>query len=239
MHAGGSLLQRRVEFLETQFRRRLRAAIACAVFGHALFAFLPAWPRLGARAHEVPTGLGFEGPDRLVDLGPPGEAAEDQAAVARRRLAGGALEAQALPREPWLQPADLAPVSPTGEYPPPADRRLPDIPAILELGEDWSAPAKSAEHALSSQFQIVRIVRPEYPPAAVRAGIDGLVELEVDVDHRGLVREVRVRSGPPRGAYLEEASVEAIRQWAFKPLQRNGRPVSFTVIVPFRYRFEN
>lgn len=239
MNASASLLTRRIEALDSERRRRMRTALCCAILGHAILGLAGGWFRLPARHRDTPQGLGFEGRARLVNLSPPNEVAHDQEELARQRLEGGALLAQAMSREVWLHTDEIADRISRVDFPAPADTRRPDRPPVLELGEDWNAPARSSEHALSEQFQVLRMVRPDYPPTAIRAGIDGLVELEVEVDEGGAVRGVRVRRGPPRGTTLEQASVEAMQQWAFRPLRRGGRAVPFTVIVPFRYRFDD
>lgn len=239
MNASAALLTRRIESLESALRRRTRTALLCALLLHAVLGLAGSWFRLPARHRDNPQGLGYAGPTRLLDLSPASDAASNQEELGRRRVEGGALEAQAVPRDVWIRKEDTTGLLPREEFSAPTDTRRVDLPPVLELGEDWNAPARSSENAMSDQFQVLRIVRPEYPPAAIRAGIDGLVELEVEVDDRGIVREVRVRHGPPRGAYLEYASVAAMQQWEFKPLQRGGRTVPFTVIVPFRYRFED
>jgi TonB family protein len=154
-------------------------------------------------------------------------------------MEGGALQVQAVLREVWFHTDEIAGRISRVEFPVPADTRRPDLPPVLELGEDWNAPARSSKRALSEQFQILRMVRPDYPPAAIRAGGDGLVEPEVEVDERGAVRGIRVRRSPPRGTAIEQASVEAMRQWAFHPLRHGSRAVPFTVIVPFRYSFDD
>jgi TonB family protein len=237
MNASVSLLTRRIQTLEFERRRRTRTALCCALLGHAIFGLAGGWFRLPVRHRDTPPGLGFEGRTHLIDLSPADDVARDQEELARQRREGGALQVHAVSPEVWLRTDEIAGRISRAEFAAPADTRRPDLPPVLELGENWNAPARSSEQALSEQFQVLKMVRPDYPPAAIRAGIDGLVELEVEVDEHGAVGEVRVRRSPPRGTTLEQASVEAMRQWVFHPLQRGGRAVPFTVIVPFRYRF--
>jgi TonB family protein len=239
MNESTSLLTGRIRTLESERRRRTRTALCCAILGHAIFGLAGSWFRLPAHHLDTPTGLGFAGRTHLVDLSPADETARDQEELARQRRESGALQVQVVSREEWLHTDEISGRISRVEFPAPTDTRRPDLPPVIELGEDWNAPARSSERALSEQFQVLTMVRPDYPPTAIRAGIDGLVELEVEVNERGAVGDVRIRRGPPRGTTLEQASVEAMRQWVFRPLQRGGRAVPFTVIVPFRYRFDD
>jgi protein TonB len=81
----------------------------------------------------------------------------------------------------------------------------------------------------------VRDVPPVYPPLAAEGRIEGVVVLECLLDTRGRVQQVKVVRGVP---LLEEAAVEAVRQWAYTPTLVGGEPVEviLTVTVTFRLR---
>jgi len=78
----------------------------------------------------------------------------------------------------------------------------------------------------------VRRVEPDYPEIARQARIEGVVILEATTDLNGRVTAVRVLRSIP---LLDEAAVDAVRQWVYEPLVVNGRPraVTFTVTVRF------
>jgi len=81
---------------------------------------------------------------------------------------------------------------------------------------------------------LVRRVEPDYPEAARRARIEGVVILDAIITASGDVEDVRVvRSA---GALLDSAAGEAVRRWAYRPATLNGRPVRvfLTVTVDFR-----
>jgi periplasmic protein TonB len=82
------------------------------------------------------------------------------------------------------------------------------------------------------QPKLVRRVEPNYPEIARQARRDGVVILEATTDIYGRVIAVRVLRSVP---LLDEAAVEAVRQWVYEPLLVNGRPraVTFTVTVKF------
>lgn len=75
-------------------------------------------------------------------------------------------------------------------------------------------------------------VTPAYPTAAQKAGVTGMVILEVVLDKNGKVKSVTVLR---HAAALEQAAVEAVRQWQYEPARLNGVPadVVFTAEIVF------
>jgi periplasmic protein TonB len=75
-------------------------------------------------------------------------------------------------------------------------------------------------------------VAPLYPMIARQAHIDGVVILEAVLDDQGRVESVRVLRSIPM---LDQAAVDAVRQWRFTPALLNGQavPVVMTVTVNF------
>jgi protein TonB len=67
-------------------------------------------------------------------------------------------------------------------------------------------------------------VNPVYPPASRRAGEQGTVMVRVLVTERGLPGQLQVlkSSGHPR---LDEAALDAIRKWKFKPAKNGATPI--------------
>lgn len=80
---------------------------------------------------------------------------------------------------------------------------------------------------------LIHRVAPEYPLIAVKARVQGTVILEATVDERGRVQSTRVLRSIP---LLDDAALEAVRQWGYSPLLLNGEPCPFilTVTVSFR-----
>lgn len=77
-------------------------------------------------------------------------------------------------------------------------------------------------------------VRIPYPPQARKDGIEGTVTLMIVVDETGKVTSAKVIGGPGHG--LNEAALEAIRRFRFKPAIREGKAVP--VETRFAYTFE-
>jgi protein TonB len=86
-----------------------------------------------------------------------------------------------------------------------------------------------------SRPERVRYVPPVYPPIARAARVEGVVILEAVIGADGGVREVRVLRSIP---LLDEAAIEAVRQWHFTPTLLNGEavPALLTVTVAFSLR---
>jgi eukaryotic-like serine/threonine-protein kinase len=78
--------------------------------------------------------------------------------------------------------------------------------------------------------------RAVYPPLAARQRIGGIVVLNVLVDERGAVQDVKVLRGVKPDLGLDEAAQNAVRQWRYKPATKNGVRVKVwaTQTVPFR-----
>jgi protein TonB len=81
--------------------------------------------------------------------------------------------------------------------------------------------------------RIAKVVKPVYPPLALKARIGGIVVLRVLVSEKGLPLEVQVVRDAPAG--LDEAAVAAVRRWTFTPPLEDGVPVRtwMTIPIPF------
>jgi protein TonB len=76
-------------------------------------------------------------------------------------------------------------------------------------------------------------VPPVYPPLALSTRLQGVVILECVVDTRGRVEEATVLRGVP---LLDQAALDAVRQWVYSVTLVDGVPVPvvMTVTVSFR-----
>jgi protein TonB len=101
--------------------------------------------------------------------------------------------------------------------PPPA----PPVPVVpVRPGGNLKPPARIA------------YVAPIYPPLAKATHVDGSVILEATIDEAGMVRDIRVLRSQPM---LDQAAIDAVRQWRYAPTRLNGVavPVILTVTVMF------
>jgi TonB family protein len=74
----------------------------------------------------------------------------------------------------------------------------------------------------------IKDVKPIYPADAAAAGVTGTVILEAVMAKDGSVRNIAVLRSIP---LLDQAAVDAVRQWMFTPTLLNGVPVEITMTV--------
>jgi TonB family protein len=68
----------------------------------------------------------------------------------------------------------------------------------------------------------VKMVPPIYPPGARAAGVSGVVVVEVNIGVDGKVREATVLRSVP---LLDQAALDAVRQWEYEPSSLYGVPI--------------
>ena len=85
------------------------------------------------------------------------------------------------------------------------------------------------------QSLLLRRVMPEYPEAALQAGVEARVLLHAVIGQDGTVTELRAVDGPE---VLRAAALQAVQQWRFEPFLMNGAAaeVDTTIEVEFRLR---
>ncbi len=104
------------------------------------------------------------------------------------------------------------------EGPPPT----PEPEGPIQVGGDVLAPVK------------VNAPQPQYTEIARKARLQGVVIVQAIIDKDGNVTNVKVLKGLPMG--LDQATVDAVKQWKFKPATLNGKPVAvyYNLTVNFR-----
>lgn len=84
-----------------------------------------------------------------------------------------------------------------------------------------------------AQSNLTKKVQPIYPAAAKTSGIQGRVELEAVISKDGVPAELRVISSPSDD--LSASSLEAVRQWRYRPTLLNGNPIEIVTTVVVSY----
>jgi TonB family protein len=77
---------------------------------------------------------------------------------------------------------------------------------------------------------------PKYTSDAMRAKIQGDVEVQAVILADGLVDRVRVTTSLDKVFGLDESSMAAAKQWRFKPGTLNGQPVPVAVTLKLTFR---
>jgi len=78
----------------------------------------------------------------------------------------------------------------------------------------------------------IKYVQPFYPEAAREAGVSGIVIAELVVGEDGKVTDVTILRSI---ALLDEAALDAVRQWRYTPTLLNGRPVPVIITVTINF----
>ena len=107
----------------------------------------------------------------------------------------------------------------------------PPPPTLVDATDGGQSPVRFG--GTGAQPTVVKEVRPVYLPLAVAARVEGGVTVDVAIDTSGKVTAARaVRSIP----LLDQAALDAVRQWEFVPLSLNGQAVPATAVVSVRFR---
>ena len=91
---------------------------------------------------------------------------------------------------------------------------------VVRVGGDIRPPVKLAD------------VRPIYPEAARDAGVQGVVIMEVRIATDGSVADATIVQSVPM---LDDAALEAVRQWRYQPTLLNGEHVEVMMTVTINF----
>ena len=98
--------------------------------------------------------------------------------------------------------------------------------------EEFDKGAVKAEGDIKPP-KLVKDVKPIYPEEARKAGIEGIVILNVRTDIYGRIEDVLVlKSADP---LLDQAAIDAVKQWVYEPMIINGQPRKFVFTVTVRF----
>jgi TonB family protein len=93
-----------------------------------------------------------------------------------------------------------------------------DANGVYRVGDSLPAPARSDV--------------PQYPLDALAAGVKGAVLAEIVIDPTGNVSDARVVRSIP---LLDDAALQAVRNWHFSPTVVNGQPVPVRMTVTVNF----
>jgi len=108
------------------------------------------------------------------------------------------------------------------------------VPVITSVAVEFKLTAPQPVRvggAIKAPAQTKR-VNPPYPPEAQAAGVQGVVIMEATIGIDGKVTDVRVLRPIP---LLDQAAVEAVRQWEYAPTVVNGVPVPIVMTVTLNF----
>ena len=103
---------------------------------------------------------------------------------------------------------------------------LPDAPPppqAVRVGGQIKEPKK------------LKNVPPTYPDIAKQARVQGVVILECTISPQGKVTDVKVLRGIP---LLDQAAIDAVKQWVYTPTLLNGVPVPVIMTVTVQFTLQ-
>jgi TonB family protein len=102
----------------------------------------------------------------------------------------------------------------------PTDAQPDWAKGVIRLGDKLPMP------------KVVKKVNAVYPEEAKAAKVEGDVQVEVRIDADGRIRNARVTKSVPM---LDQAALDAVKQWEFQPPLLNGKPVPVLADINIRF----
>jgi len=128
---------------------------------------------------------------------------------------------------------DRAVVEAVGQwkFEPPAVESAALVTVQFDPATAATASRRPPENRLSpEQTKVLSRVEPAYPPEAKASGVKGVVIVEATIDTAGNVTAAKVLRS--RGAAVDRAVIEAVRQWKFEPPGKEGTAVVTVAFDP-------
>ncbi len=88
---------------------------------------------------------------------------------------------------------------------------------------------------VGGQVESARLIfqpKPEYPPLAKMARIQGTVKLEAIISKDGTIQDLKVLQGHP---LLVKSAIEAVARWRYQPTLLNGEPVEVVTEIDVNF----
>jgi len=134
-----------------------------------------------------------------------------------------------------INPSDLIKTEPLER------EKFPEITILGENAPAISQPDKPADASASDYSTEARPILdgsnklPPYPRLARQLGQEGLVILSVEIDEKGLARDVKIAKSSGY-KLLDDAAVKTVQGWIFIPATKKGQPVPSQVEIPVRFK---
>lgn len=113
---------------------------------------------------------------------------------------------------------------------------------FLEMQQDWfinepDAPIDDPDEiyrffAVSKKPVVIKKVSPVYPEIAQKAGVEGIVVVEVLIGTNGKVEQATIYKSIPM---LDHAALEAAKMFVFSPGEQRDRVVKVRMTIPFSF----
>ncbi len=109
---------------------------------------------------------------------------------------------------------------------------MPARPALPEPNSITATPKAIRVEVSVAAAILVSQTKPEYPPLAKAARVQGTVKFDVLIGKDGTVQNLHLVSGPP---LLVQAAMQAVQQWIYKPTLLNGQPIDVNTTIDVNF----
>jgi protein TonB len=192
--------------LKDAYPRMFRNGMIWALVIHALaFLFLPEIKPSPYQLREKPVVEAVDIPDQFEIPPPPKEEVKPQ------------VPTEIAPSDEASEEETIAATTFEVDAPP----ELPPAPQRPQFFTAFDEPP-----------QVIRQVPPEYPELARQSETEGVVLVQIGVNEFGDVIEATVVQGVPM---LNQAAIQAVMQWKFRPAKQRDQAVPVRIVVPIRF----
>jgi protein TonB len=192
--------------LKNDYPKMFRNGLVWALVIHVLaFVFVPDIKPTPYRLREKPVVEAIDIPDQFEIPPPPKEEVKPQ------------VPTEIAPSDEASEEETIAATTFEVDAPP----ELPPAPQRPQFFTAFDEPP-----------QVIRQVPPEYPELARQSETEGVVLVQIGVNEFGDVIEATVVQGVPM---LNQAAIEAVMQWKFRPAKQRDVPVPVRIVVPIRF----
>ncbi len=192
--------------LKDAYPKLFRIGAIAAIALHALaFLFVPAWDPEPYRLRERQVIEAIEIPDQFKVPPPPKEEVKKQV-VTEIEPSADASEEETI--DATVFDVDAPP-------------ELPPAPSRPDFFDAYDEPP-----------QLITMVEPIYPEMAIQSELEGVVGVRIGVDEFGNVVEARIVQSVPG---LDQAAIDAVYQWKFRPAKQRDVAVPVRIFVPVRF----
>jgi periplasmic protein TonB len=164
----------------------------------------------------------------------------EHATAAPTEIQGGRIQAPRLiPRDPWIPSTP----EPAGNF---------DATSLIADGGGSGGPGvfpgtgvrpnivrgpvgpKTIPSVLAEGLLIHKVI-PRYPPIGIATHQEGTVVLQAMISKSGMIENLRVVGGP---ALLQQAALDAVQQWRYRPYLLNGQPVEVETTINVEFKLQ-
>ena len=104
--------------------------------------------------------------------------------------------------------------------------------AAASYGQTEQTSASEKDVVSASTLKRTHTIPPTWPASAT--GVEGWVMLRFTLLPNGTVADIEVKEAHPAGLF-ETSAVEALRQWKYEPVERDGKKIAQRAEIRMKY----